>query len=85
MVNNANPLSITLVWTDYPAIVPAGGIVNDLDLIITSPSGDVYHGNDLITPFDDSYDRTNNIEQVKIGSPSLGVYNVTINAFNIPN
>ena len=85
VANRTVPLNITMVWTDYPAIVPAGGIVNDLDLIVTSPCGDVYHGNDLIAPFNDTLDRTNNVEQVRISSPAIGVYNVTVNAYTVPN
>jgi len=85
VTNRTVPLKITLVWTDYPATVPAGGLVNDLDLIVTSPCGDVYHGNDFVAPFDDTFDRTNNVEQVRINSPEIGTYNVTVKAHNIPN
>ena len=85
VTNSMVPLNITIVWTDYPAAVPAGGLVNDLDLIVTSPCGDVYHGNDFVAPFDDTFDRTNNVEQVRINSPEIGTYNVTVKAHNIPS
>ncbi len=38
------PLRINLTWTDYPGLPSVhGGLVNDLDLRLTSPSGDVYY------------------------------------------
>ncbi len=83
--NTTVPLKITMAWTDYPAIVPAGGLVNDLDIIITSPSGEVYNGNDFTLPFNDTFDRTNNVEQIRITTPATGTYKITVNASKIQN
>ena len=42
------PLKITLTWMDPPASPSsATPIVNDLDLIVTAPNGDVFRGNDF--------------------------------------
>jgi len=40
------PLRVTLVWSDWPgSAVAAGGLVNDLDLTVTDPSGTAYYPN----------------------------------------
>ncbi|MGD8433941.1 MAG: S8 family serine peptidase, partial [Syntrophobacterales bacterium] len=46
-VNDAGvPLKATLVWTDYPgSTVAAGGLVNDLDLILIDPSSNRHYPN----------------------------------------
>ncbi|MDH3328203.1 MAG: S8 family serine peptidase, partial [Desulfobulbaceae bacterium] len=39
-------LKVTLVWTDYPGFEGAAKtLVNDLDLLVTSPDGTIYRGN----------------------------------------
>ena len=39
-----SPLRITLAWTDYPAAAAAdGGLVNDLDLMVTNRNGQVFY------------------------------------------
>ncbi|HPJ71301.1 MAG TPA: S8 family serine peptidase, partial [bacterium] len=39
-------LSVTLAWSDYPGSAPAGGaLVNDLDLTVAGPGGQVYYPN----------------------------------------
>lgn len=70
------PLKISLVWTDRPSAPFAGKtLVNDLDLNVTGPDSN-YLGNDG--------DSINNVEQVKITSPPVGLYTITINGTNIP-
>ena len=69
-------LKITLVWTDYrgnPAVVPQ--LVNNIDLNVTGPSGS-YLGN--------GSDDTNNVEQVEVLSPSVGLYTIKVIGTNIP-
>lgn len=85
VTNSTVPLKITMVWTDYPGVVPNGGLVNDLDFIITSPNGDIYHGNDFTTPFNDTFDRANNVEQIRITTPTTGRYKIIVNASEISN
>lgn len=44
--SSAVPLKVTLVWSDYPgSAVAVGGLVNDLDLTVTDPSGTVHYPN----------------------------------------
>jgi serine protease AprX len=79
------PFNATLVWTDYPASLFASrALVNDLDIVVTSPSGQVYNGNDFNEHPDDERDNLNNVEQVYIGDPEKGTYTVTVSGYNIP-
>jgi len=76
IVNNSEPLRITIVWTDYPSATFVGKtLVNDLDLNVTGPDGS-YLVNDG--------DSINNVEQVEIMSPTIGLYTITINGTNVP-
>ncbi|WP_440956654.1 PGF-pre-PGF domain-containing protein [Methanosarcina sp. Mfa9] len=73
--NSSESLKVTLVWTDYPADLPAEvTLVNDLDLYVTGP-GDTQHT---------EADHNNNVEQVEIQNPEKGLYTVKVNGFNIP-
>jgi subtilisin family serine protease len=79
------PLAITLAWTDYPG--SAGhypNLVNDLDLVVTSPSGKVYYGNSAVGQDGGRPDRINNVERVIIPQPELGRYQIRVRAFNAP-
>lgn len=76
---STSPFRVTLVWTDYPGAVYASpALVNDLDLIVTTPSGGTLRGNGTT-------DRTNNVEGVDVTSPATGTYTVTVNAYNVPS
>lgn len=80
------PLRITLVWTDYPGSTTASkALVNDLDLTVTAPNGTVYYGNDFTSPYNSSYDRLNNVENVYIANPQIGTYTVQVKGYNVPN
>ncbi|MCE5323898.1 S8 family serine peptidase [bacterium] len=75
VVDNSVPLKFTLVWTDYPGAVHAAiELVNDLDLIITSPNDTVYQ----------DIDRLNNVEQIILDSPETGTYTVRVKGYNVP-
>jgi len=79
------PLKITLAWTDYPG--SAGhypNLVNDLDLVVTSPSNRIYYGSGGSRPSDGRPDRVNNVERVIIPTPEPGRYQIRIRAFNVP-
>ncbi|MCK5659925.1 MAG: S8 family serine peptidase, partial [Methanosarcinales archaeon] len=74
--DSSESLKITLVWTDYkgnPVVIPQ--LVNNLDMNVTGPSGS-YLGN--------GGDSVNNVEQVELLSPSVGLYTIKINGTNIP-
>ncbi|MEF8874304.1 MAG: S8 family serine peptidase [Candidatus Thermoplasmatota archaeon] len=103
-VNDENePLKITLTWTDKEAPDSTGSgtaLMNDLNLNIESPSGDVYRGNafqngwtqpnmNTMAEFDDSgdgWDDTNNVENVYIHPDQLepGTYTIKVEGFNVP-
>ncbi|MCU0501227.1 MAG: S8 family serine peptidase [Anaerolineae bacterium] len=79
------PVAITLIWTDYPG--SAGhypNLVNDLDLVVTSPSGKTTYGNCRADQADCRLDRANNVERMIILSPELGRYQIRVRAFNVP-
>jgi hypothetical protein len=79
------PLAFTLVWTDYPgspSVYP--NLINDLDLVVTSPSGATYYGNSRDGQPGGAPDRVNNVERLVIGQPELGRYSIRVRAFNVP-
>jgi len=96
------PMKFSLVWTDEEAPSGTGSdrtLINDLNLEVESPSGDIYRGNafsdgwtqagqDTMGDFDhsgDGWDDTNNVENVYIhpDDVELGLYTVRIVANNI--
>lgn len=83
--NTNDPFNVTLVWTDYPASLFASrALVNDLDLVVTTPSGEQFNGNDFDDEPDNERDNLNNVEQVYITDPEKGTYTVTVTGANIP-
>lgn len=79
------PLALTLAWTDYPGsagVYP--NLVNDLDLVVTSPSGKIYYGNSLPGQSGGAADRVNNVERVIIPQPEAGRYSLRVRGFNVP-
>lgn len=84
----AQPLKITLVWTDPPAELYATGkaLINNLNLVVTSPDGNsTYLGNvsfyqgfsEPVSP-DTTRDDRNNVEMVVVKNPAPGVWTITI-------
>jgi len=87
------PVEFTLVWSDYPGTPYTNpNLVNDLDLVVTSPSGTVYRGNQYIgyAPGESEQDpadadHLNNVECVlAITGVESGIWTVEIEAYNIP-
>jgi len=63
-------------------------INNDLDLIVTGPTGTVWRGNVFASGASatgGAADRKNTLEQVLLAAPAAGVYTVTVRSFNVPN
>lgn len=82
--DTALPLELTLAWTDYPGspgVYP--NLVNDLDLVVTTPSGDLIYGN-ARPGQPPAPDRVNNVERIIIPAPEPGRYRVRVRAFNVP-
>ncbi len=63
-----------LVWTDAPGAT----LVNDLDLRVVTPSGDVHYGNEPLHP--GTRDTVNNVEAVTIATPVAGTYKISVDA-----
>jgi len=91
-VKPRKPLRLTLVWTDKegcsdiscpPATNPR--LVNDLDLIVIDPQNNQYNGNDITAPYNDQWDRRNNVERVEIQNPVAGAYTIEVRGYNIPS
>lgn len=79
------PFKATLVWTDFPSSASQTiNLINDLDLIVTAPDGQNYHGNQFGAPYNRNFDRKNNVEMVVIASPAAGRYLLTVRAHNVP-
>jgi len=76
VVTTAQPLVVTLTWTDPAGSLSAASqLVNDLDLKVTSPGGVETLGNHR---FYTSRDTRNNVEQVIILTPVVGTYTVSV-------
>ncbi|MGH9869864.1 MAG: S8 family serine peptidase [Candidatus Polarisedimenticolia bacterium] len=88
-------LEVTLVWSDYMAMVFARpALVNNLDLEVHSPDGVIYKGNvfrghnlaeSTPQPFDEDADALNNVERVIVRSDVVpGVWTVKVFGKNVP-
>ncbi|MCX7995205.1 MAG: S8 family serine peptidase [candidate division WOR-3 bacterium] len=86
--NQSEPLKITLVWTDYWAsagVNPA--IVNNLDLLVTSPTGTQYRGNVYSggqSAPGGSADTRNVEECVRRNVPEIGNWTIRVTGTNVP-
>jgi hypothetical protein len=84
----SKPLRVTAAWTDAPGMAGARpALVNDLDLRVTAPNGDVFLGNAFAggtSGTGGTADRLNNVENVFLSQPSAGTYRVEVAAWNVP-
>jgi hypothetical protein len=82
-------LRVTMVYPDPPGITSATlHRVNDVDLTVTSPSGEVYHGNagldvDNYSTPGGAPDGLNTVENVFVQNPQPGTWKVEIEAIEI--
>ncbi|MFZ5596331.1 MAG: S8 family serine peptidase [Bacillota bacterium] len=76
--NPGEPLKVTLAWTD-PAgeLLSEKTLVNNLDLVVTGPGGNMYQGNGFLGRGPDD---VNNVEQVYIKNPPPGEYQIQVRA-----
>lgn len=85
---NAEPLKITMVYTDYYAAA-GGSTINNLDLVVTSPGGaQTYLGNVFSGGWSTTggtADALNPEECVYIKQPALGAWAIRINAPSVPS
>ncbi len=80
-VADTNGLSATLVWTDPPAsLISSHQLVNDLDLMLVSPSGVTNRPNGL-----SGADHTNNVEQIDLATCETGCWTMVVSGFDVPD
>ncbi|HWW62420.1 MAG TPA: S8 family serine peptidase, partial [Thermoanaerobaculia bacterium] len=80
-VKGGAPLKIVLVWTDPPGTVSndtTPQLVNDLDLLVTTPTGTTRLPNNLTKA-----DRLNNVEVVTFPAPFPGTYSIDVTAHHL--
>jgi len=86
VLGSAEGLKITLVFTDAPASASTGtgfAAVNDLDLEVVAPTGDLFRGNVFSggqSVPGGSPDIRNNVEQVHLDVPASGSWTVRVRA-----
>lgn len=90
-LNAGDDLKVTMVWDDVPgAANTIPELVNDLDLQVVGPGGEVYlpwavnPANPSAPATQDQPDRINNNEQVFAANPGAGVYRIEVRGFNVP-
>jgi subtilisin family serine protease len=80
IVQAGQPLDIALVWIDYPATVGASAtIVNDLDLVLVDPGGNLTYANGGSEP-----DRVNTVETVRLEAAAAGAYQIKVVGAAVP-
>ncbi|HEX9708824.1 MAG TPA: S8 family serine peptidase [Candidatus Thermoplasmatota archaeon] len=89
VADTLEPFAVTLAWTDEPAAAGANPIlVNNLDLYVVDPNGDVLYGNSMtdagVSIKNGAADTLNNVEKVKVAQPARGYYEVHVSAKNVP-
>ena len=82
------PLKITLTYTDVPGLPAAAiALVNDLDLEVIAPTGEIFRGNQFedgeSTPDAPLTDTINNVEAVHLVAPVPGEYVIRIRATRV--
>jgi len=89
VVDTTRSLRLALVWTDTAAAIGSNpNIVNNLDLLVTAPTGVYYRGNQMSggqsIQNPTSWD-TRNVEEVaRINVPRSGVWTIRVTAQSVP-
>jgi hypothetical protein len=76
--NTAQPLKITLVWTDPPGMVGQGSLENTLYLQAKAPDGTILQGD--VTPFPQA---TNNVQQIVVPAPAAGAWEIRVRGISV--
>ena len=92
---STSQLNVMLYWTDAKGSPVAGkALVNDLELEVLGPNGQVHlpwklstvaHPDSLTKPAYKGRDHTNNMEQVSISTPVAGTYTVRVSSHILPS
>jgi subtilisin family serine protease len=77
--SSAAPLRIVMAYSDFPG----PKLVNNLNLIVTSPDGTNYTGNNA-RPGSLQMDVINNVEAIRIAKPAKGTWQVQVLGSNVP-
>jgi len=81
-LSGASFIKVVLCWSDYPG----NNLVNDVDLVVESPSSDIYYGNNFsngVSVPGGSPDNVNVEEVVYITSPASGLWKIKVVGANI--
>lgn len=88
-VRAGKPFRATLVWSDAPSSPAAQiNLVNDLDLIVISPTKKLYYGNgiaSIIGQTREEPDFLNNVEQIFFADTVPGQYQVIVRGLQVPS
>ncbi len=88
VAGDSRPFRVALCWSDYPGVMQAQRIiVNDLNLLVVSPTGTEYKGNVYSAGQSTTggvYDSLNVEECFRLNQPALGTWTVKVYARNIP-
>ncbi|MFO7651710.1 MAG: S8 family serine peptidase [bacterium] len=88
VASDSQPFRVALCWSDYPGVMQAQRIiVNDLNLLVVSPSGTEYKGNVWTggqSTTGGVYDSLNVEECFRLNTPQIGQWTVKVYARNIP-
>jgi hypothetical protein len=84
IVNSGTPLRVALAWTDTAAAPNANPtLVNNLNLLLTAPSGTYYRGNQYSggqsTANPTAWDSLNVEECARVNSPGTGMWTLRVN------
>jgi subtilisin family serine protease len=82
------PFRATMAFTDAPAGAGAfNAVVNNVDLVVQSPSGVIYRGNTMSAGVSvansGTTDGINSVEQVIVASPEIGVWTIRVEAASV--
>jgi uncharacterized repeat protein (TIGR01451 family) len=88
-------IKVNIAWSDYPSVVGAPQhLINDLDLIVETPSGEIYRGNQFVGGIGASSDSElnaagtdtiNNVEGVtEFNATEVGQYTISVEGTNVP-
>ncbi|MGB8433375.1 MAG: S8 family serine peptidase [Burkholderiales bacterium] len=76
VASGAQPLRVTLVWSDAPGDASSDApVVNNLDLEVVAPGGTIFLGNDFangVSTTGGAPDSLNNVEMVLVNNPAAG-------------
>ena len=79
---SGSPFKATLAWTD-PSVAPGSlhPLVNNLDLVVKDPNGQLWLGNSFLTA--GKPDHVNNVEEVYVPQPEAGTYTIYVKGTSI--